>query len=169
MGRFQDPHGRYLDLRSVRALIIDDNGPMLQILRTVLDAIGVRSISEARTAQEASTLLQAASFDLILLDQVLSGDRGWALAREIRTSNGPNRERPIIMVSGDAHSQTILQARDAGVDEFVVKPVSVGTLAERIEAVLTRPREFVEARTYTGPDRRRRRRAQYQGPERRRA
>lgn len=168
MGSFQAPHGRYLDLSTVRVLMVEDNAPMRRILKTVLSGIGIVWISEARTADEAAACLKTSSFDLIFLDEVLDDARGWTVAKQIRNGDGPNRGSPIIMVSGNAHPHIVAQARDSGVDEFVVKPLSVGTLAQRVEAALTRQRAFVDGGAYKGPDRRRRRQAEYAGAERRR-
>jgi two-component system chemotaxis response regulator CheY len=88
--------------------------------------------------------------------------------RSVRCSpDSPNPFVPIIMVTGRAERTFVMQARDAGVTEFVSKPVSAAKLLQRVGIVLTAPRVFIKSATYTGPDRRRRRDPDYAGPLRR--
>ncbi len=81
--------------------------------------------------------------------------------------DSPNPSLPIIMVTGHSETRRILEARDAGVNEFVVKPMSAHTLFERIETVIERPRPFVRIKGFFGPDRGRKS-SDFAGDERRR-
>lgn len=74
---------------------------------------------------------------------------------------------PIIMVSGHAERRRVIMARDAGVNEFLVKPISPKALYDRLLAVVAFPRPFIRTKTYFGPDRRRSAGSNYSGPERR--
>jgi DNA-binding response OmpR family regulator len=74
---------------------------------------------------------------------------------------------PIIMLSGHSERKRIVTARDAGVTEFLAKPISAKALYERILSVVASPRPFIKTQTYFGPDRRRTINANYVGPERR--
>ncbi len=71
------------------------------------------------------------------------------------------------MLTGHAARARVEEARDAGVTEFVVKPVTARAVLDRINAVILRPRHFVRTSEYFGPDRRRRQDPAYQGPWRR--
>ncbi len=71
------------------------------------------------------------------------------------SEDSPNVFTPIIMVSGHIGRGRIVAARDAGVNEFVVKPISAKSLFDRIQAIIERPRPFVRLKSYFGPDRRR--------------
>ena len=62
---------------------------------------------------------------------------------------------PIIMLSAHSERHRVLQARDAGVNDFLCKPISAKSLHQRISAILQTPRPFIRANTYFGPDRRR--------------
>jgi DNA-binding response OmpR family regulator len=75
---------------------------------------------------------------------------------------------PIIMLTGHSEKRRVTAARDAGVTEFLAKPLSAKALYERIVSVVINPRPFVRTKTYFGPDRRRNANASYAGPERRR-
>lgn len=95
---------------------------------------------------------------------------GIELIRRIRRDpRSPNKFVPIIMMTGYSHRARVEQARDMGVTEFLVKPFTAKDLYTRIEQLIERPRQFVDAGegTYFGPDRRRRRKEEYAGPRRR--
>jgi DNA-binding response OmpR family regulator len=86
----------------------------------------------------------------------------------IRTSTAsPNPFVPIIMLTGYTSLERVRQARDAGINEFLAKPVSVKAILSRLTSVIEHPRSFVRTKMYFGPCRRRRANAEYQGPERR--
>jgi DNA-binding response OmpR family regulator len=72
------------------------------------------------------------------------------------------------MVTGHTERSLVEAARDAGVNEFLAKPITAHNLISRITEILDRPRPFVRCEAYTGPDRRRRRKPDYNGPWRRR-
>ena len=82
-------------------------------------------------------------------------------------SQSPNPFVPIIMLTGHTHVDRVLQARDAGVTEFLAKPISINAILSRLVAIVDHPRPFVRTKSYFGPCRRRRDDHQYQGPERR--
>jgi len=78
------------------------------------------------------------------------------LVKKIRNdSASPDRFMPIIMVAAHSERPRIIAARDAGINEFVMKPVSARTLFSRLNAVIEHPRRYVRAGEYFGPDRRR--------------
>jgi len=92
---------------------------------------------------------------------------GEALTRKLRRSNLNSRRVPVIMVTADATATTIKGARDAGVHEFLRKPFTATDLFRRIENVALKPRDWVEAVGYVGPDRRRFNSGAYTGPQKR--
>ena len=86
----------------------------------------------------------------------------------VRTSSdSPNPFMPIVMITGHSERSRVNAARDAGVNEFLVKPVTAKSLMDRINTVVNHPRSFVKGGTYFGPDRRRRKDMNYAGPWRR--
>ena len=74
---------------------------------------------------------------------------------------------PIIMLTGHSEKKRVIAARDAGVTEFLAKPISAKGLYQRILNVVANPRPFIRTKTYFGPDRRRNANPNYAGPERR--
>ncbi len=93
--------------------------------------------------------------DIALVDWVMEPEDGIYFVKNIRgAEDSPNRLMPIIMVSGYSEESRVLAARDAGANEFVVKPFSATSLFTRIQWVVENPRRFVTTDTYFGPDRR---------------
>lgn len=156
-----------MQLRDARFLVVDDHQPMREILKSLLFGLGARQVQEARDAAQAFEMMRFATFDILLTDYDMEGETGVQLAQRLRRADGnANRRVAIIMVTGRAEGPVILSARDAGVDEYLVKPLTTLSLCQKIEAVLARRRPFIDSPGYVGPDRRRRDTA-YEGPERR--
>jgi DNA-binding response OmpR family regulator len=93
---------------------------------------------------------------------------GIHLTKQIRMGGAsPNKYVPIIMVTGHTEKARVEAARDAGVTEFLAKPITVQNLMSRLSEIVERPRPFVKCDTYFGPERRRRKVEGYSGPWRR--
>ena len=95
---------------------------------------------------------------------------GLSFTRKMRSAPGiPNPFVPIVVMTGHSEERHILQARDTGVTEFLVKPMTVRSVYSRLCSIVERPRDFVNASGDFGPDRRRRDDPSYHGPKRREA
>jgi two-component system chemotaxis response regulator CheY len=152
----------------VRVLILEDNAHMSTILRMVMQGFGVRQIIETRDAADAFEAMRNSNPDLALVDYMLGDVDGLEFTRLVRTaSDSPNKYLPIIMVSGHTDRFRIMEAINAGVNEYLAKPVRPIDLYNRLVALIERPRRFVKAGGYFGPDRRRRQDPRYAGPFRR--
>src|SRR5205814_7236960 len=93
---------------------------------------------------------------------------GLELTQMIRQPGANNNPYvPIIMLTGHSEKKRVIAARDAGVTEFLAKPISAKGLYQRILNVVANPRPFIRTRTYFGPDRRRNTNPNNIGPERR--
>jgi len=93
---------------------------------------------------------------------------GLELAQMIRQPGAnANPFVPIIMLTGHSEKKRVVSARDAGITEFMAKPISAKALYQRILNVVANPRPFIKTKNYFGPDRRRNVTANYVGPERR--
>jgi len=150
-------------------MIVEDSQPMREVLRAMLQAIGVKNIVDARDGNHAIRKLSEYQIDIIITDWVMEEMDGLELTRWIRNSpDSPDEFLPIIMVSGHTEAHRIEMARDAGVTEFIAKPLSGLGLVQRLVAVIENPRPFVRTDNYFGPDRRRKVEP-YDGEERRAA
>jgi two-component system chemotaxis response regulator CheY len=152
----------------LRVLVVDDSAHVRQLVSTMLRGLGIKHIYEAADAERAWVLLREINPDVVLLDWILEGASGLELTRRVRTDPGStNPLVPIIMITGNTHIERVREARDAGINEFLAKPLTVKGLMTRLSSVIEHPRPFVRTQKYFGPCRRRRNRDEYQGPERR--
>ena len=157
-----------LDLAHVSVLLIDDNPYHRAIVIEVLRAAGVWQVTTASNGMEGLDELRLLRPSVVLLDwtmQPIDGPAFLQLAR--RNEDLMLRATPIIMLTAKNRRQDVEQARAAGVNEYLVKPVSAGSLLSKIQEVLLRPRRFVDSAGYVGPCRRRKNDREYMGPKRR--
>ncbi|WP_299441821.1 response regulator [uncultured Rhodospira sp.] len=146
-----------LDLSRLCVLVVDDNAYMRLIIKEILRSLGVGAIREAVDGADALKLMRVLPADIVIADLDMNPLDGLEMARLLRTSkDSPNPFVPIIMLTGHTEAHRVAEARDAGVNEFLAKPISVRGLYSRIREVVQRPRLFVRAKHYVGPDRRRR-------------
>lgn len=154
-------------LDRLAVLIVDDNQHMRSLVRTILESLGVSQIVEARDGAHALEKMGQSQIDLIITDWNMDPLDGLALTRHLRTSpESPDQFVPVIMLSGHTERARVMQARDAGVTEFMAKPVSARSLYARIVSIIENPRPFVRTNDYFGPDRRRQM-LPFEGPDRR--
>lgn len=151
-----------------RILIIDSQVQSARLLSELLRADLSCEVFHAPSLEQGYAIAQAMEPKLIFVEHPSSGVDGYAFTRNIRRSELPCRKAPIIMVTAEATAAAILRARDAGLHEFLRKPYTAGDLRRRLEAVTLKPRDWVEAVQYIGPDRRRFNSADYSGPRKRR-
>ena len=146
-----------ISLRRLHFLVIDDNPPMRTILRNILKELQVETIREAHDGAEALSLLNDLHFDIVITDWNMQPMNGLQFVRTIRLSKeSPNRYIPIIMVTAYSELGQVVTARDAGITEFLAKPVSAEAIYRRLVQLIERPRPFVRiGDEYFGPDRRR--------------
>ena len=153
---------RKVDSASVSILIVEDNDASRRLVIELLRAAGFSHLSFARDAEEAIAHLQAQAPDILLLDWGLPGMSGLELVTLIRQSaltpdpRFPNPALPVVMLTARQREHDVKAARNAGINEFVVKPFSTAGLLRAISSALTKKRRFVATEAFVGPDRRRR-------------
>ena len=152
-----------------RVLIVDPHPAAVKLLGDLLRSITPAQIVAATNDQKALQLAQVTDPQIIFIEYNGPDLDGARLARAIRRSEFSCRKVPILMVTGEATAQAILGARDAGVHEFLRKPFNIKDLLKRLEAVALKPRDWVEAVHYVGPDRRRFNSGDYAGPRKRKS
>lgn len=158
---------RTLDL-DVRVLVVDDNEHMRALLRAMLKAIGLTNILEAHDGSQAMSRLREHEVDVVITDLWMEPLDGLDFVRLLRRSpNSPSPTVAIVMVTGHATLSHVHEARDAGVDELLTKPISARDLVDRLHKVVEHRRPYVRAAEYFGPERRRRADPAYDGPKRR--
>ncbi len=152
----------------LRILIVDDHTFLCGVLADLMRGLGAYHSQTASDGGAAIQKIPTFKPDLIITDLCMKPMNGIELSKWIRLSpDSPDREIPIIMVTGEADMDAIRKARDMGVNEFVAKPVVPKQILARLQSVLLEPREFIREQSYFGPDRRRRDDPAYTGSMRR--
>lgn len=155
-------------LDKLRFLLVDDNHHMRAIVSTILKGVGVRHVHEAIDGAEGLQILKDRQIDIAIVDFKMSPLDGVQFTQLVRNSpDSTDPFLPIIMLTGFAERHRVFEARDAGVTEIVVKPVTARSLLDRIDMVIFKPRPFIRSSDYFGPCRRRRQDPHYGGPFRR--
>ncbi len=157
-----------IDLSAVNVLIIDDSRYARSFLKSALYSFGVRNAAEAGDAAGGLEVLREQKIDLVLVDHDMEPMDGVAFTRLVRGGEVACIDVPIVMVSGMAEMEKVIEARNAGINEFLVKPVSADSLYRRVRNALVNPRPFVRGEAYTGPCRRTVERRPPEGQDRRR-
>jgi CheY-like chemotaxis protein len=143
---------------------------MRAIVSTILKSVGVRHVLEAMDGAEALQIVRDRQVDIAIVDFKMSPLDGVQFTQLVRNSpDSADPFLPIIMLTGFAERNRVFEARDAGVTEIVVKPVTARSLLDRINTVIFKPRPFIRTADYFGPCRRRRDDPHYSGPRRRAA
>lgn len=154
-------------LASLKVCIVDADSEMRQMIRDALAGMGISQIRECADSNMAQQLIGEFDPDLCIYDWETGPVDAITFVRSIRASESDRQsELRMIMITGNANTRRVIDARNAGVDEFLVKPISLRALHGRLLTLVDNPRTFVRSEAYTGPDRRRHNRP-FAGPDRR--
>jgi two-component system chemotaxis response regulator CheY len=139
-------------IKALKVLVVDDEHYMRKVTRTILSAIGVKTVFEASDGISGFELGRAHCPDLIIIDWEMPLIDGAQLVRMIRTPGDfPIPDVPIIMLSAHSDHWRVVESARIGANEFVRKPVSINTLEGRIVSVIERPRPTIKLDGYYGP------------------
>ncbi|MFY8095086.1 MAG: response regulator [Niveispirillum sp.] len=161
----QTSTGKYYRFDGLSVLLADDNRFVRSIMVTILKALGIGKVLQADNGEEAMAILDVAAqmdssagrdVDIIFADHLMEPMDGIGLLKWVREHESDKvRFLPVVMMSGEADEAAVRLARDNGVTEYLAKPMSVINVASRLLAIIDKPRAFVRAPNYFGPDRRR--------------
>lgn len=152
----------------LKILVVDDNQHTRVMIREILKAVGVVHIFEAGDGAEALQVMRGQAVDIVMTDLAMEPLDGLDFVRMLRNSpDSPNQLIPVIMITGHSTLRRVAEARDAGITEFLGKPLTAQGVLERLRRVIDHPRNFIRTNDYFGPDRRRRNDPNYPGPMRR--
>jgi two-component system chemotaxis response regulator CheY len=115
---------------AMRVLLADDSGTMRTIIRRSLESLGVTGAVEAVDGIQALQLFKESEFDLVLTDWNMPGKTGIELARDVRAIN---KKIPIVMITTEAEKTRVLEAIQAGVSDYLVKPFTTEVLKQKLE------------------------------------
>lgn len=160
-------------LAKIQVMVVDTSDQVTTLFSNMLTKLGFTNVLVANDGFEALQVLQTVKINLVIVDWELKipgteneEDKGSAeniipftgvdFVRKLRLmTNSLNSFAPVIIMSDSPGMEQVIAARDAGVNEICVKPLTAEDLCSRIVSVIDRPRIFVTSKTYRGPCRRR--------------
>ena len=147
---------RKYNLSNVSVLVVDKSDAMRALFRSLLKELNLGRTTIIPSGNDALELFNQQTPDLLMVDWLTSDISGLKVVESIRKGEeSRNQYAAIIMMSGLSSYDSIIQARDSGIHEFLAKPLSPKTLYEKVCHVIEHPRNFVRCGAYFGPDRRR--------------
>jgi len=120
---------------NINILIVDDYKTMLRIVRSLLNQIGFNNVDEAANGAEAMNRLREKNYDLIISDWNMEPMTGLELLKAVR-ANDKTKNVPFIMVTAESKTDNVIAAKQAGVNNYIVKPFNAETLKAKLAAVL---------------------------------
>lgn len=121
--------------KDMQILIVDDYKTMLRIVRSLLEQLGFRNIDEATDGKTAFDMIGARQYGLVISDWNMQPMTGLDLLKCVR-ANAPTAKLPFIMVTAEARTENVVAARQAGVNNYIIKPFTQAVLKQKIAAVL---------------------------------
>lgn len=152
-----------------RVLVVDPNLVSSRLLIDLVKDLGAHQRLHAATTKRGLEIAADWQPQLIFVEFSGPGLDGVDFTRRLRRSPIVARTAPVIVVTADTRESSIKASRDAGAHEFLCKPFTAGHVFRRVENVTLKPRPWIEAKMYVGPDRRRFNSGDYEGRRKRRA
>ncbi|HLM54037.1 MAG TPA: chemotaxis response regulator CheY [Pseudoxanthomonas sp.] len=121
----------------MRILIVDDFSTMRRIIKNLLGELGYTNTAEADDGSTALVALAQGQFDFVITDWNMPGTTGIELLRAIR-ANERFKGLPVLMVTAEAKREQIIEAAQAGVNGYVIKPFTAQTLEEKLGKIFER-------------------------------
>ncbi len=141
---------------NTKILLVEDNKPMLQLIKAVLQSFGVGRVITSLDGEDAFIKFCNTNPDLVITDWMMNPCNGIELSHKIRTDKAsPNQFVPIVLMTGFSEKKRVMNARDSGITEFLVKPFNTRDLYKRLYQIIEKPRQFIRCEEFFGPDRRR--------------
>jgi two-component system chemotaxis response regulator CheY len=121
--------------QNLNFLVVDDFSTMRRIIKNLLHDLGYANVTEADDGNTALPLLKNGNFDFLITDWNMPGMQGLELLRHVR-SDARLAKLPVLMLTAEAKREQIVEAAQAGVSGYVIKPFTAVTLKEKIDKIL---------------------------------
>ena len=121
----------------MKILVVDDFSTMRRIVKNLLGELGFNNITEADDGKTALPILEQGGIDFLVTDWNMPGMAGIDLLKAVR-SDPKLSTLPVLMVTAEAKREQIMEAAQAGVNGYVVKPFTAETLKEKVDGVFAR-------------------------------
>lgn len=143
------------DGAKVRVVVFSQKEISRDVIQESLTSIGIMDVVWEASGHKAFEVFLKAPADVVIIDEPIEGLRGVDLALRMRRDEAStNSEVHIVLCSEDCDGDLVVEAVNAGISEFIVKPFPVDLFGERLKTMIEHPRPFVRAQNYIGPERR---------------
>jgi len=122
--------------KNMNILIVDDYTTMLRIIKNLLKQLGFNNVDEATDGSMAYEKMKTKSYNLVISDWNMEPMTGLELLKKIRASNENFKTIPFIMVTAESKTENVIAAKQAGVNNYIVKPFNAETLKTKMTSVL---------------------------------
>jgi two-component system chemotaxis response regulator CheY len=123
--------------KNMKILIVDDFSTMRRIIKGLLHELGYNNVQEADDGNTALPMLKAEAYDFLITDWNMPGMPGIDLLKAVR-GDAKLKALPVLMVTAEAKREQIIEAAQAGINGYIVKPFTANTLKEKIDKVFER-------------------------------
>jgi two-component system chemotaxis response regulator CheY len=121
--------------KDLKFLVVDDFSTMRRIIKNLLHDLGYPNVSEADDGKTALPMLQQGGFDFLITDWNMPGMPGLDLIKAVRSDTKLSK-MPVLMLTAEAKREQIIEAAQAGVNGYVIKPFTAETLKEKLDKIL---------------------------------
>jgi len=124
--------------KDLKFLVVDDFSTMRRIIKNLLNDLGYQNVTEADDGKTALPILQQGGIDFLITDWNMPGMPGLDLLKAVR-ADAKLAKMPVLMLTAEAKREQIIEAAQAGVSGYVIKPFTAETLKEKLDKILTAP------------------------------
>ena len=124
--------------KDMKFLVVDDFSTMRRIIKNLLNDLGYQNVTEADDGKTALPILQQGGIDFLITDWNMPGMPGLDLLKAVR-ADAKLAKMPVLMLTAEAKREQIIEAAQAGVSGYVIKPFTAETLKEKLDKILAAP------------------------------
>ena len=121
---------------SMPVLVVDDYSTMIRIIRNLLKQLGFDNIDDASDGSAALNKMRGKKYGLVISDWNMEPMTGYELLKQVR-ANPDTAGTPFIMITAESKTENVVAAKQAGANNYIIKPFNAETLKHKIEAVFT--------------------------------
>jgi len=121
---------------SMPILVVDDYNTMVRIIRNLLRQLGFQDVDDAADGTAALSKMEGKKYGLVISDWNMEPMTGYELLKQVR-ANPQTAETPFIMITAESKTENVVAAKQAGANNYIIKPFNAETLKHKIEAVFT--------------------------------
>ena len=121
--------------KTMNVLVVDDYKTMTRIVRSLMEQLGFHNVDEALNGPDALALIQSKDYGLVLSDWNMQPMSGFELLKKVRAERR-TRALPFVMVTAEAKVDNVVAARQAGVNNYIIKPFTLAVLKQKLSTVL---------------------------------